>query len=294
MTLTQVARKDFEDAVRSKMLWGIIAVFVGFMSFIMLVAVGTSENMDATGDVALGLTATLSQLFVPIIALIAGYMAIVGERRTGSLRILLGFPHSRRDIVFGKFVGRNAVILVTIGIGAALSILVASVVVEMPAIDEAVGILGSLVLFGLAFTGLAVGISAGVRTRGKAMALAIGSLLVFILVWDAAAAGVYALVTGSLPGLEVEAWYFLVKRLSPVEAYRTIAGSFLESEIGTLVQLGVEDVPRDASPEQLKLENRVPGSLPFYLTDWFAALTLAAWSVVPTVLGYLRFQRSDL
>lgn len=294
MTWAQVARKDFEDAVRSKMLWGIIAIFAGFMSFIILVAVGTSNTSDATGDVALGLTASLSQLFVPIIALIAGYMAIVGERRSGSLRVLLGFPHSRRDVVLGKFVGRNAVIAVTIGVGSAVSILVAALAVEMPALGNAAGLLGSLMLFGVAFTGLAVGISAGASTRGKAMAMAIGSLLVFMLVWDAAAAGLYVLVTGSLPGLEAEAWYFLLKQLSPLEAFRVVAMNFVDGPLTALVQLGIEEIPHDATAEQLKLENRVPGKLPFYLSDWVAGLTLAAWSVVPTVLGYVRFERLDL
>lgn len=294
MTWAQVARKDFEDAVRSKMLWGIIAVFAGFMSFIMLVAVGTSNTSDATGDVALGLTASLSQLFVPVIALIAGYMAVVGERRSGSLRVLLGFPHSRRDVVLGKFVGRIAVIAVTIGVGSAVSILVAALAIEMPSLGNAVGLLGSLVLFGVAFTGLAVGISAGSRTRGRAMAMAIGSLLVFLLVWDAAAAGLYVLVTGSLPGVEAEAWYFLLKRLSPLEAFRMVAQNFVDGPLTAMVQLGVEEIPQNTTSEQLKLENRVPGELPFYLSDRFAGLTLAAWSVVPAVLGYLRFERLDL
>jgi ABC-2 type transport system permease protein len=294
MTWAQVARKDFEDAVRSKMLWGIIAVFAGFMSFIMLVAVNTSDTSEATGDVALGLTASLSQLFVPIIALIAGYMAIVGERRSGSLRVLLGFPHSRRDVVLGKFVGRNAVIAVTIGAGSAASILVAALAIEMPGLGDAAGVLGSLVLLGVAFAGLAVGISAGARSRGKAMAMAIGSLLVFMLVWDAAAAAIYAVVTGSLPGLEAEAWYFMLKRLSPLEAFRAVTGNFIEAPLSSLFQLGIEEIPEGTTPEQLKLENRVAGTLPFYLRDWFAALTLAAWAVVPAVVGYLRFERLDL
>jgi len=294
MTWAQVARKDFEDAVRSKMLWGISAVFVGFVGFVVLVVAGTSDAVDATGDAALQLTAQLSQTFVPIIALVAGYMAIVGERRSGSLRVLLGFPHSRRGVVVGKFLGRSAVIAVAIGLGSALSIVLASLLVALPDPGDAVGLLGALVLFAVAFTGMAVGISAAVGTRGKAMALAIVSLLAFVLVWDPAAAGVHVLVTGSLPGLEADAWYFLLKRLSPLEAYRSIAGRFLDRELQALVQFGVEVIPEGTTPEELKLENRVDGSLPFYLTDWFAALTLCAWAVIPAVLGYRRFERSDL
>jgi ABC-2 type transport system permease protein len=294
MTLAQVARKDFEDAVRSKMMWGIIAVFVGFMGFVMTVALTTSDASGATGGAVLSLTAQLSQLFVPLIALIVGYMAIVGERRSGSLRMLLSYPHSRRDVVFGKLAGRSAVIAVTLGVGSLASVLLASVLVESPNLGDVAGLLGSIVLFGVGFTGLAVGISASVRTRGKAMAIAIGSLLSFLLIWDAAAAGLYVSVTGSLPGLEVEAWYFLLKRLSPIGAFRAVAETFLDGRLQPFFRMGLENVPRDATPEQLQLTNRVPGSLPFYLSNWFAAATLAAWGVIPAAIGYLRFERSDI
>jgi len=294
MTLAQVARKDFEDAVRSKMVWGITAVFVGFMLFVMLAAMGSSDTSDATGDAALGLTAQLSQLFVPLIALIVGYMAVVGERRSGSLRVLLSYPHSRRDVVFGKLAGRSLVIALALGAGSVASILVIALLVAPPDPGNVVGLLASIVLFGVGFTGLAVGISASVRTRGKAMAVAIGSLLVFLLVWDAAAAGLYAVVTGSLPGLHAEAYFFLAKRLSPVGAFRALAGGFVEGQLSPFVRMGLEDLPRDASAEQLALSNRVDGPLPFYLSEWFAAATLAFWGAVPAVIGYLRFERSDV
>jgi len=294
MTLTQVARKDFEDAVRSKMVWGIIAIFVGFMAFVLLAAIGTSDTSDATGDIALGLTAQLSQLFVPLIALIVGYMAIVGERRSGSLRVLLSYPHSRRDVVFGKLAGRSAVIALALGVGSVGSILLASVLLAAPDLMAVAGLLASIVLFGVGFTGIGVGISAAVHTRGKAMAAAIGSLLVFLLMWDAAAAGLYAIITGSLPGLEVEAWYFLLKRLNPISSYLALAEASVDGRLTPFFQMGLEEIPADATEEQLKLSNRVGGSLPLYLTDWFAGVTLAAWGVFPAILGYLRFERSDI
>lgn len=294
MTLAQVARKDFEDAVRSKMLWGLMGVFVAFMAFVLLVAINTSDAAEATSDAALGLTANFAQLFVPLIAMIAGYLAVVGERRSGSLRILLGYPHSRRDVVFGKFVGRGSVIAVTLAVGSAVSILLVAVVINSPDLIDVAGLLGAIVLFGVSIAGLAVGISASVTSRGKAMALAIGGMLVFWLVWDAMAAGVYAAVTGSLPGLTPDAWYFLLKRLSPVGAFRSVAEGFVGGRVSPLFRLGIEDIPQGVSPEQLAVSNRVAGQLPFYLKNWFGAVTLAAWGVIPTLVGYLRFKRLDL
>ncbi|PSP54871.1 NosY protein [Halobacteriales archaeon QS_1_67_19] len=294
MTWTKVARKDFEDVARSKMLWGLIAVFVGFMGFVVLVALGASDTSEATGDAALRVTAQIGQLFVPLIALIAGYLAIVGERRSGSLRILLSFPPTRRDVVMGKLVGRTAVIGAALAIGSAASVLLVALAIESPDLGDVAGLLASIVLFGAAITGLAVGISAAVGTRGKAMALAIGSVLAFLLVWDAAAAGVYLAVTGSLPGLEVEAWYFLLKRLSPVGAFRALAAGFVQGDIQPFFRFGLEEIPPNTPPERLTLSNRVSGSPPFYLTEWFAAATLACWGVVAAGAGYLRFRNADL
>jgi ABC-2 type transport system permease protein len=294
MTWQQVARKDFEDAVRSKMLWGIIAVFVAFMGFVLAVAIGTTDTSEATGGAALALTAQLNQLFVPLVALVAGYMAVVGERRSGSLRVLLSYPHSRRDVVVGKLAGRSAVIAVTLVAGSLVTIAMVAVLVASPELADVAGLLGATVLFGVAFTGLAVGISAATGTRGKAMALAIGSLLVFLVVWDAAAAGVYAGITGSLPGLSVEPWYFLLKRLSPVGAFRTLAEGFIDGRLQPFFQMGLEQVPPDTPPSERTVEARVGGALPFYLSEWFAALTLAAWGLVPSVVGAFRLERSDL
>lgn len=294
MTWTQVARKDFEDAVRSKMLWGLMGVFVAFMGFIVTIAVTTADSGEGSHSAALQMTAQLGQLFVPLIALIAGYMAVVGERRSGSLRVLLGYPHSRLDVVLGKLVGRTGVIAVTLAVGSAVSMAIVSLVTPSPDVGSAVGVLAAIVLCGAAFTGLAVGVSASVRTRGKAMALAIGSVLVFLIVWDALAAGVYAVATGALPGLEAEPWYFLLKRLNPINAFRVVASGFVDGRVYQMFSLGIEEIPADTPPSELTVDNRVAGSLPFYLKEWFAALTLAVWAVVPALVGYLRFERSDL
>lgn len=294
MTWSQVARKDFEAAVRSKMLWGVMDVFVAFLSFVALVTVGTSDGSGSPGGSFLQLTLQLGQLFVPIVALIAGYLAVVGERQSGSLRILLGYPHSRRDVVIGKLLGRSIVIAVTLVVGSTVSILLSTMVVSTPTQSAAIGAVAVIALFGISFTGLAVGISAAADSRGKAMALAIGSLLVFLLVWDAAVAGTYAVVTGSLPGLEVESWYFLLQRLSPLGAFRTLASAVVDGQVSPMVQMGLENIPQGTSPEQLSVSNRIGGELPFYLSDWFAGVTLAVWGLLPSVIGTALFERSDL
>ena len=180
-TWNDIARKDFEDAVRSKMLWGIIAVFIAFL----LMALPVAEQLfpDAvTVDAAkaLGGVAMLTQLFVPGIALVAGYMAVVGERRSGSLRVLLSYPFSRRDIVAGKLVGRILVTSTALVVGFAVASVLVVVLYGAPDVAAFAGFVGAGVLLGLTFTGLAVGGSAAASSRGRAMTLTIGSFVAMV------------------------------------------------------------------------------------------------------------------
>lgn len=294
-TWRQVARKDFADAVRSKMVWGTTGIFVFFMGLLLAIAPATfpvEGEIDA--EMALAFVAETVQLFVPVVALIVAYMAIVGERRSGSLRILLSYPFSRFDVVAGKFVGRTLVIGTALSIALVVTLAVAAAIYGTPGAGTIIGMIVAVLLFGLAFTGLGVGVSAATSTRGKAMAGVLGVYLVCLMFWEAIVAGIYYVVTGSLPGLEVEAWYFLLLRLNPIEAFRVLVDGVLEPATNRAFAIPVEDIPQDATPEQLELANRVIGELPFYLSDWTLIVILLAWGLLPIVIGYWQFARTDL
>lgn len=294
-TWRQVAHKDFVDAVRSRMIWGIVSVFVVLMGLLLAIAPVTFPVEETiTAEMALSFVAEVAQLFVPIVALIAAYMAIVGERQSGSLRVLLSYPFSRFDVVAGKFAGRTLMIGTALSIGLVIMLALAVVIYGNPGIRTMAGLLLAGLLFGLAFTGLAVGVSAATDTRGKAMATVLGIYLVSLMFWDAIVAGIYYVVNGSLPELEAEAWYFLLLRLNPIEAFRALVDGVLEPTVHTAFTIPVEDVPQDATAEQLALSNRVIGNLPFFLNDWFLVVVLITWTVFPVVLGYWRFQGADL
>lgn len=294
-TWRDVARKDFEDAVRSKMLWGFILVFVAFLLMSLLSAEQLFPDpvtVDAT--LALAGVAMLAQLFVPGIALVAGYMSVVGERQSGSLRVLLSYPFSRLDIVAGKLVGRTLVTGTALTIGFAVASLLVVVLYGAPEIEAFAGFVATGVLVGLTFTALAVGGSAAASTRGRAMTLTIGSFMGMVFFWKPAVVGLYYAVTGSLPGLKAESWYFFLKRLNPLEAYRVLTGSALDQRISAVPEFPLEDIPATTPTEQLELANRLAGEIPFYLEDWFSVVVLLAWGLVPVAVGYLWFEESDL
>jgi len=294
-TWVDVARKDFEDAVRSKVLWGLIATFVAFLVMSLLSAEELVQGVDTvTADIALAGVATLAQLFVPGVALAGGYLAVAGERRSGSLRVLLTYPFSRLDVVLGKLVGRTVVTLTALVVGFAVASVLVVVLYGTPSAVSFLGFVGLSVLLGAAFTGLAVGGSAVAGTRGRAMTLTIGPFVAMVFFWKPVVVGLYYAVAGSLPGISVEPWYLLLKRLNPLVAYRTLAGNLLGEPVQAVPNLPLEDLPAGMVAARFSATDRVAGEIPFYLQDWFAVLVLVAWGVVPVALGYWRFLRNDL
>ncbi|ELY52394.1 ABC transporter permease [Natronolimnohabitans innermongolicus] len=297
MTVTwrDVARKDFEDVVRSKLLWAITAAFVGLLAFFLLVGYVSGDTDEGSMTEILSGMGQFVIFFVPLIALIAGYMAVVGERQSGSLRVLLSYPFSRTDVVTGKVVGRSLVVAATILFGFLVVTVLAVPLVGEVAVAELAQVAGLTIALGVTFTALAVGISAATASRGTALAWTVGVFIFLLVLWEAVAVGIYYLVHGSRPGLEADAWYFALYQANPLESYRLAVDQVTDSYVWPMVQLGLEDVPfAEAGPEELRVESRVDGGLPFYLQPWFSAVTFAAWIAIPLAVGYRRFAATDL
>ncbi|MFB6198565.1 MAG: hypothetical protein ABEI52_09915 [Halobacteriaceae archaeon] len=69
----KIAKKDFEDVIRSRMIWGIIGIFILLMVIITFGA-AAGQLQTASGEDILFLFANIGgQLLVPIIALVIGH-----------------------------------------------------------------------------------------------------------------------------------------------------------------------------------------------------------------------------
>lgn len=277
MTWAVIAGKEFTDAVRARVLWALVAV-IGLLTGGLTALTRFLPGIEPDPLVALGAASEFAAILVPILALVAAYLAVAGERESGSLKVLLGLPPSRGEVLLGKFLGRSAVVAV----GLVLGFVVAGVATALAYGDLPVarfaGITALTVVLGLAFVGLAVGISAATATRARAMTVSIAVYLVFVLLWDVVPQGLYFLVNGSPPGAVVPAWFLALETASPPGAYSAL--------VATVLGAGTPDLPGLAA--------RLGGPLPFYLQPWFQAVVLGLWTVVPLGLGYRRFERADL
>ncbi|MFB6178596.1 MAG: ABC transporter permease subunit [Halorientalis sp.] len=277
MSWRVIARREFDDAVRSRLLWGLVAVVAVMIALTATVPM-LLPAMDGSALLGLGAASEFAAMLVPIVALVAAYLAIAGERESGSLRLLLGLEPTRRTVVVGKFLGRSAVVVVGLGLGFLLASAVTWFVYGALPLLAYLAVLVLTVGLGVVFVGIAVGISAATATRARAMTLGIASYLGLALLWDLIPQGAHLVVEGGPPSGTVPAWFLLLEGLSPSGAYSTLVTRALGATGA--------DIPGTAA--------RIGGDVPPYLAWWVFAAILVIWTLLPLLAGYWTFERSDL
>jgi ABC-2 type transport system permease protein len=276
-----VARKDFQDAIRSR---GLIAMTILFTLLYAGAAyvytfIGSSSPQAASVLSLISFLLLPATILVPIVGVFAGYRAIAGERETGSIKLLLGLPHTRQDVVIGKIVGRSSVVTVSTFVGFLVAAVVAAVLYSsFPAVDFVA--FGALtVLFALAFVGIGVGISAATGSTTKAIAGGFGVFLLFQFLWGEIPKLINYIANGSygFSGRQPN-WSYLFEQLDPQNAYQLAVNEWV-----------VQSPLREALYQQV-----FGGNPPLFFSPWFALAVLLAWVLVPAGLGYLAFKRADL
>ncbi|WP_327051309.1 ABC transporter permease subunit [Halomicrococcus gelatinilyticus] len=278
MSWLSVAKKDFLDARRSKGLLALVTLYVALLSIIVYVG-GDGSSELAMADV-LQLVAMVAIFIVPISALVVAYLAVAGERESGSIKYLLGLPYTRRDVVVGKFLGRTAVVAVGLLLAFVVAGALGAVMLASVSLETFASFFLLLLFFAVVYVGIAVGISAACASRSRAMAGAVGVFFVFNVLWTVPAVSptkILQYVAEDTLGMSLGASvYEFVYLLSPPYAFQKASNMVFEDQLYYSRYV-------DASAD-----------LPFYLDGWFMLVVLGAWLAVPLVLGYWRFQRADL
>lgn len=261
MSLAVLVRRNVLDPVRSRSIWillGVFALLFGLIGYMI-----GSSNSTGLAFVVASVMAGLG----PLAALAFTYDSIAGPRQSGSLRVLLSYPYSRRELVLGTLIGRILIVGlgVTVGVVAgALSMLVFGGTVDFGLL---VPILGLSLLLSTAVVAIAIGISASVRTSSRAAVMAFGAYLLFSAFWNLIPSVVRYVLNGfSAPMGEQPQWVFVWNQLNPINAFRTATTYVLQEPIS------------DA----------------FYHAIWFSLLVLLGWFVLSAALGVVRFERTDL
>lgn len=157
---------------------------------------------------------------IPLIGLALAYDTIAGERESGTLRLLIGLPNSRAEVVFGKFVGRTGVITVSILVGYLVAGVTALAMYE--SFNFAVFGLYTLltIFYGMVYIGLATGFSAGMKSKHRAFVGAGGLYSLFLLGWDVLLLVLqYAVYDSEIPETGLPDWFKFIGMLNPSTAF---------------------------------------------------------------------------
>ncbi len=275
MSWRLVADKDVGDAIRQYHLHASVLLFV--LLFGGTAYVTTNALRSGTVDpmaVPFGLVG-LAMFLVPIMAVAFAQGTVVEMRTRGDLKLLLGMPFTRRDVVLGTFAGRTVLVSGSVVAGVAAAALLAVLRGAPVAFDVLLAATGLVGVLGVVFVAISVAISASVSTETRSGALAMGAYFLFVFdLWRQVPRTVVYVLNGFRFPEQVPGWVPFVAHLNPVLAFR--------------------DAVRPVLPAITNFGGRVPDPLPLYRTVPFAVLLLALWIVVPLVLGIRRFDRTDL
>jgi len=298
MSWEAVARKDFQDAVRSRWLWVLsalsIVVFAG--AAIGQLYLGDGQSPQQSQGLLQGFLFFLKQgtgILIPLTAIVVAYASVTRERESGTMKLLLALPHSRDDVVLGKLVGRSAVVTLPVLIGffvAFLALLPAASGVNFLLYTQFALLTA---LLGLVFVGISVGVSAAANSNQQAIVGAGGLFGAFWFLWNYFVSGINRALTDVF-SLSTTSQYQLrltLKLLNPIQAYKTLVDSLFMSDLMARVQMF--SMLFGVIPDQ-KAQQALGPQLSPWFSDPMVLLFLLVWLVVPIGVGLTWFREADL
>lgn len=280
-SLSSIARKDFKDSLRTRSLW----VTGGLLTLLIVSTWWTNMSSEIIQQTDRPFTLAIAQfgLWLPLAAIGIGFKSIVGERSSGSIRVLLGQPCTRRDVVFGTYIGRSSISIITILIPLFMLSILVFINFGNISSTAVVGGTMSLLLYTLAWIGISVGVSSSVASESRAVGLLIGIYALVEPLWRTLVLPLSSFIfTGSkqIPGqleylrlLKEPTWYLYVNRLSPSNAFLAARHYIPDLFEGFLYG------------------TTVPGP---HVPNLFGIAVLLMWAIVPIFIGYQRFKYVDL
>ena len=262
-----LAGKEFRDRMRNRWVLAVALVFAVF-SLVITYFGGAQQGQVGLRSIEFTIASLVSLVIylIPLIALLLGFDAVVGERERGSLDLLLALPITRFELLLGKYLGLACALTLSTVAGFALDAVLLYRQFGWPGLYHYLGFMVSSVLLGLAFLSLALLLSVLTRERTRASGLAIALWFVFVLVFDLLLLGLLVASGGEFGGQALA--YVLL--LNPADVFR-ILNVFSLDQMRSLYGL--------TSIVPLALAN-----------PWLMGGAMLAWITAPLALATWRFR----
>lgn len=177
---------------------------------------------------------TLASLLVPLVALVLGHDAIVGERERNTLGLLLSLPIGRFEVIAAKFAGRGLALTAAVAGGLLVSIFFAG---EGQA-EMLQAVVGPTLLLGLAFLALGMLISSAVTRQVTAASLVVVAWFLLVFFYDLGLMALLVITDGAV-AQETVAWLVAANPagLYRIEMLERLSGPEALANLGLVVEL---------------------------------------------------------
>jgi len=186
-----LAWHELLERTRDRWVLVISALFALLAMGIGLYGRGLGE--DAAGALTGPSLVTLAGLFVPLVALILGHDAVVGERERNTLGLLFSLPVTKAEVVLAKFSGRLVALVcaVTIGLSAAL-------LINQQGGRFLLAMTGQTLLLGAAFLSIGILISTLFQRQVTAVSVVVCVWFLLVFFYDLSLLGLLVISDGAL------------------------------------------------------------------------------------------------
>lgn len=229
-----VAARELREALRSR--WFVLAAgcfLVLSLGLSLLGLAGAQRSGLAGFDRTTASLLNLALLFVPLMTLSLGGLAIAGELEDTSLGMLLAQPLTRLEVYAGKYLGLLAAVGAAVGAGFGTTGIIVGVRAGGGNVQAFLGLVALVLLLGAATLGMGTLLSVALGTRARVIGAAFSAWLVLVYVSDLGVIGLA--IARSLRPAQV----FVLALLNPVEQARVLGTLLLSDRLDVLGPVGV-------------------------------------------------------
>ncbi len=246
------------ERVRDRWVMVITGLFVLLASGIGMYGRAAEESAAAVAAPSL---VTLAAFLVPLVALVLGHDAIVGERERHTLGLLMSLPVGRGEVLLAKFLGRAMALAIAIVLGMGS----AALLVEAGQRAVLLSLIGPTMLLGGAFLSIGMLVSTVAKRHATAASLAVSVWFLLVFFYDLGLLGLLVATDGAVSQDVIAG----LVQINPAGLYRT----------GLLVQLSGA-----TALEEMGLAVALPSTA-------VKAALWSAWLAGPLVIGGLLLGR---
>ena len=205
-----IAQKEFADNIWSPVFLVLLLTFI-----LVFFAFGYMKGLAVMSTMRYGLPAGGSLLmcgfagpakmmgwFAPLMGIALGFDAVVKERKSGSLNVLLTHPVFRDNIIVGKILGSMMTLALVLVISAAVStaglLLVVGSTVSWIELERIAIFIGITFFYATIFLGISVILSIVVEDAADSLVYNIGIWLATSVIFGALAIAIDIIITGQI------------------------------------------------------------------------------------------------